>query len=86
MSAEHLDYSMVIEWSSEDQAYLVTLPEWAESVAQPVTHGETAARNGREVLEMLLENALNEGETVPAPHTHATTAPQSTRDHRAVGG
>ena len=75
MSAEHLDYSMVIEWSSEDQAYLVTLPEWAESVAQPVMHCETAARNGREVLEMLLENALNEGETVPTPHTHATTAP-----------
>jgi antitoxin HicB len=75
MSAEHLDYSMVIEWSPEDQAYLVTLPEWAESMAQPVTHGATyeeAARNGHEVLEMLLERAREEGETIPAPRTRAT--------------
>ncbi len=78
MSVEHLDYSMVIEWSSLDDAYLVTLPEWAESVAQPVTHGETyeeAARNGREVLEMLLESAHKEGETIPAPRTRATSTP-----------
>jgi len=65
MSAEYLEYSMVIAWSAPDQAYLVTLPEWSESVAQPVTHGATyeeAARNGHEVLEMLLESAREEGE------------------------
>lgn len=78
MSAEQLDYSMVIEWSPVDQAYLVTLPEWSESVAQPATHGETyeeAARNGHEVLEMLLESAREEGETIPTPHTRAISTP-----------
>jgi predicted RNase H-like HicB family nuclease len=78
MSAEHLDYSRVIEWSPDDQTYLVTLPEWAESVTQPVTHGATykeAARSGREALEMLLESAREEGEAIPAPRTHANTAP-----------
>jgi predicted RNase H-like HicB family nuclease len=78
MSAEHLDCSMVIEWSPLDDAYLVTLPDWAESVTQPVTHGATheeAARNGREVLEMLLESAREESETIPAPRTRATMTP-----------
>ena len=85
MSAEHLEYSMGIEWSAPDQAYLVTLPEWSESVAQPVTHGATyeeAAHNGHEVLEMLLESARKrarrgreEGETIPAPRTRATSTP-----------
>jgi len=38
---KHLHYSMLIEGSEEDQAYLVTLPEWANRVMMPVTHGNT---------------------------------------------
>lgn len=39
-------YSMLIEWSDEDQAYLVTLPERADSVdfGGPVTHGATGVK------------------------------------------
>jgi predicted RNase H-like HicB family nuclease len=76
-SDEHLDYSMLIEWSAEDQLYLVTLPEWAASVMQPVTHGtsyEEAVKNGREVLEMLIESAREEGEPLPAPRTFASAS------------
>ena len=61
-------YSMHIAWSDEDQAYLVTLPEWAGRVMQPVTHGNTyeeAAQNGHEVLEMLIEDAQQEGKSLP---------------------
>lgn len=49
--------TMYIDWSDEDQAYLVTLPGWADKVIQPVTHGSTyveAAQRGQEVLAMLL--------------------------------
>ena len=56
MNTSH--YAMLIEWSDEDLAFLVTLPEWAERVIQPVTHGDTyeeAVKNGHEVLEMLIE-------------------------------
>ena len=41
MNESHLHYSMFIEWSEEDQAYLVTLPEWADRVIMPATHGST---------------------------------------------
>jgi antitoxin HicB len=76
VSAQYLNYSMLIEWSDEDQAYLVTLPEWAESVMQPVTHGATyeeAAKNGREVLELLAGSAKAEGEPLPPPRAFVPT-------------
>jgi predicted RNase H-like HicB family nuclease len=56
---------MLIQWSDEDQAYIVTLPEFGG----PKTHGDTyeeAAKNGREVLEMLIESSLERGEPLPA--------------------
>ncbi|HUY78902.1 MAG TPA: type II toxin-antitoxin system HicB family antitoxin [Ktedonobacterales bacterium] len=66
-------YSMQIAWSPKDQAYLVTLPEWTPHLLNriAVTHGATyeeAARHGQEVLEMLIENAQERGEPLPAPH------------------
>jgi antitoxin HicB len=38
---EEFHYSTVIQWSDNDQAFLVTLPEWEGQVFNPVTHGET---------------------------------------------
>ena len=67
-------YSMVIEWSEEDQAYLVTLPEWTERVITPSTHGDTyeeAVRNGNDVLEFLIEGTLEDGEPLPQPKVYA---------------
>jgi antitoxin HicB len=59
---------MIIRWSEEDGAFLVSLPEWHGRVINPVTHGETyeqAAANGQEVLELLIESALDLGEPLP---------------------
>ena len=64
---------MLIEWSEEDQAYLVTLPEWADHVIMPATHESTyseAAQHGQEVLELLVNSATREGEALPPPKTH----------------
>jgi len=73
MNEHHLHYSILIEWSDEDQAYLVTLPEWADRVTIPATHGRTyaeAAQHGQEVLEMLVRSALAEAQPLPQPKTH----------------
>ena len=67
-------YSMVIEWSEEDQAFLVTLPEWSGLVNTPTTHGDTyeeAVRNGNEVLELLIESTLEDGDPLPQPKMYA---------------
>jgi predicted RNase H-like HicB family nuclease len=63
---------MVVQWSNEDQLFLVTIPEFADRVVMPCTHGktrETAILNGEEVIEMYLEACLAEGESIPQPST-----------------
>ncbi len=57
---------MLIQWSDEDHVYIVTLPEFGG----PKTHGDTyeeAAKNGREVLELLIESCLELGDSLPTP-------------------
>jgi predicted RNase H-like HicB family nuclease len=74
-----LQYSMLIEWSDEDEAYLVTLPEWEERVLGPVTHGNTyedAVERGREALTALIASARHHNEAFPVPRTY-------TQAHRA---
>ena len=49
-------YSILIQWSDEDQKYVVSLPEFGPYAH---THGETyeeALKNGQEVLELLIED------------------------------
>lgn len=74
MNVQTLRYSMVIEWSEADQAYVVILPEWKGRVVMPVTHGDTyeqAVKRGREVLEMLVDSALRDGESLPSLKVYA---------------
>jgi len=59
-------YRMLIEWSEEDQVFIVTLPEFPSDR----THGtsyEEAAKNGREVLDLLIETWKKEGRALPSP-------------------
>ena len=70
-------YSIVIEWSDEDQAYVVFLPEWQDRVYQPVTDGDTyeeAARKGQNVLDTLIEQAQQHGEPLPEPRVYVAPA------------
>ena len=68
-------YSMVIEWSDEDQAYIVTLPEWEAAGYIGHTHGATvaeAAAAGEELLASWLDFIKQTGEPLPAPRTFAS--------------
>lgn len=72
--SERLRYTMLIQWSGADQAYLVALPEWEGRVFGPVTHGDTceeAVGNGHEVLELLVEDARESGTPLPEPRVFA---------------
>ncbi|MEO0835499.1 MAG: type II toxin-antitoxin system HicB family antitoxin [Cyanobacteria bacterium J06642_3] len=63
-------YSMIIQWSEDDQLFLVTIPEFSDRVIMPCTHGKTrqeAITNGEEVIEMYLEAWQAEGEIIPQP-------------------
>ena len=65
-------YSMIVQWSDEDQLFLVSIPEFSHLVIMPCTHGKTrqqAIDNGEEVIEMYLEAWKIEGESIPQPNT-----------------
>ncbi len=67
-------YSIVIEWSDEDQAYAVILPEWSEQYAMPVASGKTneeAAARGRNALEHYIRFAMEDGQPLPQPRAFA---------------
>jgi antitoxin HicB len=62
-------YTIIIQWSDEDNCYIVSLPEWGEFCH---THGDTyeeALNNAQEVLEMLIESSLENDEPLPEPQT-----------------
>jgi len=64
-SANH--YSVIIQWSEEDHVYVVTLPEWGGCHTHGATY-EEAAKNAREVLEMLIKDEISAGNELPTPH------------------
>jgi predicted RNase H-like HicB family nuclease len=72
-----LRYSMLIQWSEEDAAFLVTLPEWEGRVLNPVTHGDTyeeAVANGRLVLQDLVMISQERGQPLPEPRVRGVAA------------
>ena len=59
-------YSILIQWSDEDQCYIVSLPEFGKYAR---THGDTyeeAVKNAQEVLELLIEDNNN----LPQPNIY----------------
>ena len=65
---DNYKYRMLIEWSDEDNCYLVTLPDFPGDLWR--THGETyldAVKNGREAIESLIVTYESLNEKLPTP-------------------
>lgn len=73
MNEQTPHYSMVIQWSDEDEAYIVSFPEWGERTH---THGSTyeeAVRNGQEVLSDLIALWQRQNRPLPQPAIFAAS-------------
>lgn len=60
-----MKYSILIQWSEEDQVYIASLPEWGQYAR---THGETleeALANAKEVLADLVYGYEKIGKPLP---------------------
>ncbi|CCQ68424.1 MULTISPECIES: type II toxin-antitoxin system HicB family antitoxin [Crocosphaera] len=58
-------YTILIQWSEEDQKYIVSLPEFGPYAH---THGDTyeeALKNAQEVLELLIEDYQANNKELP---------------------
>lgn len=60
-------YSMIMSWSEEDQAYIVSVPELPGCMADGKTP-EEAVRQAQIVIDLWIEAALEDGEEIPDPH------------------
>ena len=66
-----LKYRIVIQWSDEDNCFLVSLPDFKDE-QKWVTHGETyqeALENAVEVMDMLVDIYKEKGKTLPVAET-----------------
>jgi len=64
-------YSMIIQWSDEDNAYIVTVPE----LPGCMTHGRTyeeAVRQGQDAIDSWVMVAKELGRPVPPPRKMKT--------------
>ena len=71
-------YAMVIEWSDEDQLFLVSIPDFPGAHTHGRTRAEAAAR-GEEVIALLLD-----GEAKPPP-ARFTAMPYPVRPEAEIG-
>jgi predicted RNase H-like HicB family nuclease len=64
-------YSIMIQWSEEDQKYIASLPEFGPYAR---THGRThqeAVEMAQEALEMMIESYQETGKPLPEPQVPA---------------
>ncbi len=64
-----MQYTIIIQWSTEDQCFVIFLPDFKD-VMQPVTYGgtyEQALKNAEEVIELLVKSYQDEGKSLPIP-------------------
>jgi predicted RNase H-like HicB family nuclease len=69
---------MVIEWSDEDGAFIVTVPELPGCVTHGLTYAE-AARQGEDAIATWLATARRWGDPVPEPRVFAGGGKRSRR-------
>lgn len=66
MSEQYEHYSMIIQWSDEDNAYIVTVPE----LPGCRTHGKTyeeAVRQGQDAIATWIDGSRDLGLPIPEP-------------------
>ncbi|OUC13076.1 MAG: hypothetical protein B0A82_18895 [Alkalinema sp. CACIAM 70d] len=70
---ETLKYTMIIQWSEEDQLYLVHCPDfpWQQFITYGRTYQE-AAENGQEALAGLIAVLQDNNQPIPTPSINST--------------
>ena len=59
-------YEMIIDWSEQDQAYLVEVPELAGCMADGKSYLD-AVNNAEVIIQAWIDTALELGRVIPEP-------------------
>ena len=71
--AATMHYLMVLQWDSDDQIFVVTVPELPGCRTHGATY-EEAVRQGRDAIESWIDAARAWGRPVPQPRVYAASA------------
>ncbi len=71
------NYTIVIQWSENNNCFVASLPEWGESYHQCGNSYEEALGNARLALEVLIKSSLSAGRILPEPQTFNISSPIS---------
>jgi predicted RNase H-like HicB family nuclease len=63
---------MIIEWSDDDEAFIVTVPELPGCMTHGATY-EEAARQGKDAIESWVDVAQELGRPIPRPRVFAAS-------------
>ena len=66
MNARALHYSLIIEWSDADQAYIVSLPEFPGQHTHGATYEEAVAQ-GQDLIDTWVHIYQEDGKPLPLP-------------------
>ena len=66
MNERYEHYSMLIEWSEEDRAYVVTVPELPGCRTHGATY-EEAVRQGQDAIDSWITAREESGRPIPQP-------------------
>ncbi len=66
-------YSMIISWSEEDQAYIVSVPELPGCMADGKTP-EEAVKEAQTAVDLWIETAKEDGKPIPKPSLFSDVA------------
>ncbi len=59
-------YSMFISWSKEEQAYIVSVPDFPDCMADGETSIE-AVKEAQTAIDLWIETAKEDGQPIPEP-------------------
>jgi predicted RNase H-like HicB family nuclease len=76
--AEYLHYSLIIEWSDADDAFIVTVPELSGCRTHGTTY-EEAVQQGQDAIESWIDAARAGGRPIPPPKLFAGTPRHTAR-------
>lgn len=77
--ARPLRYSMIIEWSDEDNTFIVTVPELSGCRTHGATY-EEVVRQGQEAIETWIDAARAWDRSIPVPKTFDYWPPFHSRE------
>jgi predicted RNase H-like HicB family nuclease len=73
MDVEDRHYSMLIEWSAEDDAFIVTVPELPGCRTHGATYVE-AVEHGQDAVESWISARQHNGRPIPPPRGYVRRA------------